>query len=338
MPATTRVLFDPQDLYDDPVGALEQLVDVGDVYDQFPTTVDGLADRICDEAIDLEARADAVGALVALTDGLIDALENSAATAAWLDPARRFARVVRAAGDRSDEARGVAERALRRTTALVDTIDSDADPDDGYDELLAARLHVPIASDLVDDATVDARTALRRLARTCLAASWAADDTDTTLARRARGTLRLHLPGVHTASFADEEIELWSTTTDELRVELAGLLAHLLVDRRTFLVVESTVAQNRYVQALVDQRCLFVESVSNTFLEPDEQLTDDDHTTLLELGWSAPAQAHDRVNWALAGADDVSVLAVADLLVDTLEQVHHLSTPDGAHVAVSRTA
>jgi hypothetical protein len=202
--------------------------------------------------------------------------------------------------------------------------------------VLTARLHVPIASALLGDAVADIVPAVRHLARLALAVALEADsDAGQDLERAARGVLRLDLPGLTAPSLVAEQPELWAVTLDELRFELAGVLANMLVDHRTYLILANAERENRFVQSLTFDRGLHVESVGDHFLSGDEKLTDNEKARLATLGWSSPDG--EPPNWYRDWDESVNVHAVADLLIDTLVDVHGLDDPGALDLTVART-
>lgn len=303
-----------------------------------PPETDELDDAVEDtlrRAAHLEARADQVTGLPLLADGLVAALDQTSPDDLWLAPAHRFAGIVRAAADRAAQAADIA----RHTTVRLLDLPDDGPVDERHDEVLTIGLHLPIADNLVDDAADDAVPALRHLARLTLAAAShhrpADPDEDAGpgaahrahLERLARGTLRQPLPGLHNPTLAAEAPDLWSVTIPELLVELTGLLANLVLDHRSLLILEHTDRDNRYVQALCDHGDLLVESVGSQFLTTD-RLTPHDIDQLHELGWEPPGPMGEAPpNWHRLCDAPADVHAAAEQLVHTLLQMHGLTDP-----------
>ena len=300
--------------------------DSGEGYDSLPTDTAALIRLTIAEATNLEAAAERL-ADVALTAGtLADELARVVPTGPARLAAERFRRTATAAAARADDAANTARHTIRRTRRSLDG-DDDSD-DERYEDVLTARLHVPIARSMVDDAVADAVPALRHLARLALAVALAADDDHgAPLERLARAVLRRPLVGLSTPRLADEDPDVWSVSFDELRLELAGLLANMVADHRTFLIAACEGRTNRFVQALTFDADLHVESVEDQFLPDDEQLTDTEGARLAALGWEPPSADAGRVNWQVRCDEPVDVHAVADLLLATLIDVHGLTTP-----------
>jgi hypothetical protein len=322
------------DAFDDAGGVLDSLQgpddpwlpDAHDDFDDLPTDATALTGRATVEAGQLEARADELAGVAALADSLIRAFEACPFDEVIVQRAQCLAAVVRGAAERAAEARGVAQRTLGHLWDLIEGAD-DIDDDRLYEDILTARLHIPIAESLVDDAVDDAVPAVRSLARLALAVTWSLprDPQHEDLHRVARGGLRLDLPGLVSALLDDEEPELRSPTVDELPLELAGLLAHALVEHRTFFIIENTEYANRYVQTLTYDRGVLVESVSDQFLG-DQPLMPTDRARLEGLGWLPPAP-DGAPNWYRKLREPVDVIAAGQLLVRTLIDVHGLTDP-----------
>jgi hypothetical protein len=312
------------------------LVDAGDLYDGLPTDTHDLAGLTIREAERLEADAESMTALVMLADGLLDTLRRAQPAEHWLSRAEHVAATVRAAPERAIEAAIIARRTIGRVLDLCDDSERTHEDDWLYEKVLTARLHVPIATSLLDDALADAMPAVRHLARLSLAVALEADsDAGQDLERTARGALRVDLPGLTAPSLVAEQPELWSVTFDELRFELTGLLANMLVDHRTYLILANAECENRFVQSLTFDRGLHVESVGDHFLSGDEKLTDTEKARLEALGWSHPDG--EPPNWHRSWDESVNVHAVADLLVDTLVDVHGLDDPGALDLTIAQT-
>jgi hypothetical protein len=336
MTTNYRVLSSPDDLTD-PGDVIQWLADVDEQYGEPPTSVADLADDIVTEATALETEATSLALADLVAQGLLDTLTGAGVDDRWLVPATRSAHIVRAASERTTGAIGTARRVVSRVTDGARRLDQGADPEAVYDELLTTRLHLPITASLVEDASADAHAALRDLARVALASSRTVEDPTDELARRAEGVLRFTPPGLHTTTLAGETPALWSTTIDELRLEVAGLLANVVLDRRTTICIAHTGRTNRFVQALSFDRGLWIETVSNAFLDEGEQLTDRDHERLHALGWSEPTGTEPHPNWFRQSDDEVDLVTAADLLVDTLVEVHGVTTPDDLAVTTAPT-
>lgn len=90
----------------------------------------------------------------------------------------------------------------------------------------------------------------------------------------------------------------WMQLTERLDGALAGL-----IDRQFLLV--SVKGSDYYLQATREDDRLYVESVSNGYLLPDDRLGDRQVRLLLHLGWCPPGPcalhppraAHRHVNW-----------------------------------------
>jgi len=313
-------------------------VDAGDGYCSLPITTVELARLTVANATRLEADAEIVADLALTADVLLDGVHRLRPSGLARDAAQRLRNTVRGAALRSASAADTARRTIGRTISLIDVgdvgdVDDDED-DERYEEILTARLHVPIAASLVDDAMADALPAFRHLARLALATGLADGDDGLPLQRMARGVLRRPLPGGRLPRLCDEPPVLWSVTLDELRLEMAGLLANMLVDHRTYLIAAHAGRANRFVQALTFDADLHVESVEDQFLPDDEQLTEAEVQRLRELGWLAPDAAARLVNWRVDFEPPVDVHAAADLLVSTLVDVHGLDSPLDLHLTI----
>ena len=187
-------------------------------------------------------------------------------------------------------------------------------------------------------ATADAVPAVRHLARLALAAAVDRRRPVPALERLARGVLRMPLDGMAEPTIDAESPDLWSVTVEELRMELAGILANLLVDRRTYLTLEFRSRQSRYVQAITFDQGLHAETVADAFLADDEQLTVVDHQRLLGWGWVQPEPDEEgSPNWYCDWDDPVDVHDAADLLVRTLVEVHGLDTPTDLALGVGES-
>ena len=280
------------------------------------------------EAETIERRADALSGYLLMADGLVAALDQSPAAAPWRTAAGRLAAIVRESAGRAGEAGGIARRAIDRLLDLIEEAE-DSDDDQLYEAVLTARLHVPIAVSIVDDAGDDAVPAARNLARLALAVAHLDSNRAPVLGSAALGVLRMEPTDGPLAAVAEEALVLWSVTFDELAMELAGLVANLLADHRTFLVIEHAGRATRYVQLLTYDRGLLVESVSDDYLEPGDQLTAADQGRLAELGFAPPAAEGlaGSPNWSIEFDTPVDVHRVAQLLVRTLVDVHGLETP-----------
>jgi hypothetical protein len=308
------------------------LVDGGEGFDNLPTDSVALTGLAVREAEALEVRADELAGLLVVSRGLVGAVEGCTLDPAITDRVARLAAIVQGAADRGGEAHGIALRTLAR---LMDLIEGAADIDDDtlYEDILTARLHVPIAESIVDDAFEDAIPALRDLARLCLAAAGPLlrDPPSEELHRRARGALRLDLPGLDSTHISRENLELRSATIEDLTFELAGLLAQLMLEHRRFLTVENTEEDSRYLQVITYDRGLSLESVGDDYL-PDCPLTPSEKSRLTALGWEAPDPDG---NWARSEVEPVDAIVVGALLTRTLVEVHAITDPADLVLTVS---
>jgi hypothetical protein len=302
--------------------------------DEPPTDTGALAAHIVEESTRLEVRAERLAGLVLIADGLVAMIERCGLGPAWTTAAARFATAVGSSRDRADEAAGIARRTIHRVTEWWSEHDAEDEALDDrlYEAMLTARLHIPIAWEMVDDAESDVVPAFRGLTRLALAAATAAGRTDDQLV--ARGIVR-HELFYEDGLFLSQEDDpgLWSVTLEEFRLELIGLLAHMMADRRTFMVLTHTGRSNRFVQVLTYDDNLYLESVADEFLD-EEPLTADDHRRLLDLGWDPPAE-NATPNWHHRADEPVDVVVAADLLIRTLVEVHGLETPTELEIEVN---
>jgi hypothetical protein len=327
--------------YEDPLEALFGAnEDYDELDDPLPSTPRRLMSRTAFDAHGVRERAERLATLPVLADALLAGIQASAGEERWLDPAERFAAIVHHAAGRVGEAVPMAERAIDRMHELFDAFGEDdgADDDERYEQVLTARLHVPVAAEVAGSAVADAVPALRHLARLALASAVHPLGTAPPLERLARGVLRMPLDGSAEPTIVAESPALWSVTLEELRMELAGVLANLVVDRRTHLTLEVRSRRNRYVQAITFDRGLHAETVADPFLPADEQLTVADHQRLLGWGWVQPEPDDEgSPNWYCDWDDPVDVHDAADQLVRTLVEIHGLDTPTDLTLGVGES-
>jgi len=124
---------------------------------------------------------------------------------------------------------------------------------------------------------------------------------------------------------------LTATSPLALFEELRGVVERCLAHGDCFFIVESEVV-HRYVQGLVDDDGLVLESVSNTSLgnecATEHGLSAEDQRHLARLGWAPPDERNP--NWFRhldADAHHPAALA-AEILVRTLLEVHRAEPPD----------
>jgi hypothetical protein len=80
--------------------------------------------------------------------------------------------------------------------------------------------------------------------------------------------------------------------------DIVGALETLVTDRitpGTFVVLEGNPTRNYYIQFAIEGERLFCEAVSNQYLKPSDQLSDQQLRTLENLGWRGPE--HEGQNW-----------------------------------------
>lgn len=132
----------------------------------------------------------------------------------------------------------------------------------------------------------------------------------------------------------DEEAIVALAGGDADRRKLAGLIAHVGLNRPSLLVAELDNGSGRYVQMISDDDALLIESVSDVFLEAGQHITAEQADALRRCGFEAPDD--DNVNWYCR--DGYSVSGLADLLLATLFEVHGGRPGDVVRVHVALAA
>ena len=174
--------------------------------------------------------AQVVGAELVVRSLLADLGEvaRAAAHGRFVDGLRRRAE---AGAQRAAEARGMAERTARRAAELTSLAWSAAD--DGLAEVVeqaaAVELHLPLAADLVDDATVELGEAAACLLRIALGAPLLEPLDDAVAERVARDALAADEVLGPLIGGADRLLDaahpVLAADADELLLELAGIVA-----------------------------------------------------------------------------------------------------------------
>jgi hypothetical protein len=114
---------------------------------------------------------------------------------------------------------------------------------------------------------------------------------------------------------------------------VAGVVAHVGVQRPAFLTVEKDVDSDRFVQVLATDDGFRVESPSDVFLT--DPLDHRELAVMRELGYRPPVE-DDCLNWHV----DVgrSVGTVARLVIDTMRRVHDVADEDEISLSPALTA
>ena len=93
--------------------------------------------------------------------------------------------------------------------------------------------------------------------------------------------------GFSSALVDEAELTMRGRGADDLRVEVAGLLSRMMIDRNTFVILENLGQRYRYVQfATSDDGDLRVESVGDTDVGEGDELSERDHVLLLSSAGS----------------------------------------------------
>jgi hypothetical protein len=134
----------------------------------------------------------------------------------------------------------------------------------------------------------------------------------------------------HEAPRQPDSSAAWMQLTDQLDTALGAL------EEDEYLVLQLK-GTNRFVQfAMQGSFGMRIEAVSNFYLPEDQQLDDDDHETLLRLGWCAATNLPEEIgghhpdgspNYFLDLAPPVPLRAVAELAVATLFAVYGAEHP-----------
>ena len=118
-------------------------------------------------------------------------------------------------------------------------------------------------------------------------------------------------------------VEQWSTTFGDLVTSIEPLLDRLTRDPgRWVLVVEIDEAHDRFLRGVFyEDGSLVVETLGNTYLHGECQLSDEDAAVLVDLGWHEPLIGG-RGTWAFIEAThSPEVSRVVDAVASTLRQV-----------------
>jgi hypothetical protein len=116
---------------------------------------------------------------------------------------------------------------------------------------------------------------------------------------------------------------------EELASSLSGVLEDLKLDgRRWIVILESAAAPVRYVQVLVTHEGgLWAECVSNAFLSPEEQFSDEQLEFIPLLGWQWPSPPAGP-NWQFHDELLNTGTAISHLLIRTLREVFGYAAND----------
>ena len=238
----------------------QHFIDARDHFTSLATESVELTNETIEEAEDVEDQAEGLNALVLLADGLFEAMLRAGVDGLERSAAERFVAVVHSGTDRGVEAADLARRTICRVLDLLERSDGDDPGDDQlYEDILTAGVPRTDRRGARDDAGRDAGPALRHLARLALTVSAGDVERHEELERLARGVLRLGFAGIWGPSLESEKPEIWSVTVDGTHLESAGLLADVLVERRSG-VCATHVGAKGVVEISTSDRNLFAES------------------------------------------------------------------------------